>query len=93
MAGFFGLHWLVFSCNGREVDADDHRTNNATIEVIIEEDKFNNSLAGSLSCPNAYPTATGNEARDTWIHKYLQDGKFNMRLASCLDVQNEIQQC
>jgi hypothetical protein len=58
MAGFFGLEW----------------TNNATIEVIIEDNGFNNSLAGSLNCPNAYKMSSGDEARNTWIHKYLQDG-------------------
>lgn len=58
VSGFFGLEW----------------TNNATIEVIIEDGGFNNSLARSLNCPNAYPTGTGGEARDTWIHIYLKDG-------------------
>ncbi|GAO18775.1 hypothetical protein UVI_02052590 [Ustilaginoidea virens] len=56
MAGFFGLEW----------------TNNATIEVIIEKRGFNNSLEGSLNCPNAYTKTPGNEARKAWTHKYLQ---------------------
>jgi len=37
LAGFFGLEW----------------TNNATIEVIIEANGFNNSLAGDKNCKNA----------------------------------------
>ncbi|KAI9171429.1 3-phytase A [Paramyrothecium foliicola] len=57
LAGFFGLEW----------------TNNATIEVIIEDSNFNNSLAGALNCPNAYPKSTGNAARDTWVGVYLKD--------------------
>ncbi|OAA48687.1 3-phytase A precursor [Metarhizium rileyi] len=59
MAGFFGLEW----------------PNNATIEVIIEEGGFNNSLAGSLNCPNAYTKSPGNEARSVWIHEYLKDAQ------------------
>lgn len=51
------------------------RANNATIEVIIEDGNFNNSLAGALNCPNAYPKSTGNEARNTWNEIYLQDGR------------------
>ena len=50
------------------------RTNNATIEVIIEEKGFNNSLAGTLNCPNAYTKTPGNEARDEWIQVYLANG-------------------
>ncbi|KAF7553288.1 hypothetical protein G7046_g7149 [Stylonectria norvegica] len=57
MAGFFGLEW----------------TNNATIEVIIEEKGFNNSLAGALNCPNAYTKSSYKEARNTWIETYLAD--------------------
>lgn len=60
VSGFFGLEW----------------TNNATIEVIIEDGGFNNSLAGSLNCPNAWPTGTGGEARSTWINIYLKDGEL-----------------
>ncbi|PFH55787.1 hypothetical protein XA68_17619 [Ophiocordyceps unilateralis] len=57
LAGFFGLEW----------------TNNATIEVIIEQDGFNNSLAGSSNCPNAYPNSLGDEARDAWARTYLKN--------------------
>lgn len=51
-----------------------NRTNNATIEVIIEERGFNNSLEGSANCPNSYTKSPGNSARKIWIHKYLKDG-------------------
>ncbi|QYT00995.1 3-phytase [Trichoderma simmonsii] len=63
MAGFFGLEW----------------TNNATIEVIIEASGFNNSLAGSLNCPNSYTKISANEAKQQWINTYLQDAlhRFN----------------
>jgi hypothetical protein len=58
------------------MDAYNYRTNNATIEVIIEEESgsFNNSLAGSLNCPNAYTKSSGDEPRNTWMRKYLKDG-------------------
>lgn len=59
MAGFFGLEW----------------TKNATIEVIIEEKGFNNSLAGELNCPNAWTKTPRTEAKTTWINTYLKDGK------------------
>lgn len=58
MAGFFGLEW----------------PNNATIEVIIEEKGFNNSLAGSKACPNAAKEA-GVNATIQWVDRYLQRGK------------------
>lgn len=59
MAGFFGLEW----------------TNNATIEVIIEQDKFNNSLAGWLNCPNAHKAPRlGSKAQTVWVKSYLQNG-------------------
>jgi hypothetical protein len=54
---------------------DLYRTKNATIEVIIEESGFNNSLAGSLNCPNAYTKSADKEALTIWIHEYLKDGK------------------
>lgn len=50
------------------------RTNNATIEVIIESSGFNNSLAGSLACPNAYVKSVATETKETWINTYLKDG-------------------
>ncbi|OAA73243.1 3-phytase A precursor [Cordyceps fumosorosea ARSEF 2679] len=63
LAGFFGLDWR----------------NNATIEVLIEGDGFNNSLAGYLNCPNAETKTPGYEAPETWIGIYLKDAvsRFN----------------
>ncbi|KAK0747888.1 histidine phosphatase superfamily [Apiosordaria backusii] len=57
MAGFFGLEW----------------TRNATIEVIIEGQGFNNSLAGYLNCPNEGKVDGGSKAREKWIGVYLQN--------------------
>ncbi|CAD6441603.1 8926fcdd-b63d-483b-9cd4-31b3012d394b [Sclerotinia trifoliorum] len=59
MAGFFGLEW----------------TNNATIEVIIESQGYNNSLAGYDNCPNSnnYRSAGGSNASDQWVAVYLKD--------------------
>jgi hypothetical protein len=59
MAGFFGLEW----------------TNNATIEVIIEQDGFNNSLAGYNNCRNynSYRNLGGTNATQEWVGIYLQD--------------------
>lgn len=54
------------------------RTNNATIEVIIEAGGFNNSLAGSLKCSNSYHKTAANEARQKWIDIYLQDGMTSL---------------
>lgn len=51
------------------------RTNNATIEVIIEDGGFNNSLAGALNCPNEFLKSTGGEASKAWIKNYLKDGR------------------
>ena len=65
MAGFFGLEWK----------------NNATLEVIIEEPLFNNSLAGYFQCNNSnLPVATGGTNASTiWGNKYLQNAtaRFN----------------
>ena len=59
MAGFFGLEW----------------TKNATIEVIIEQDGFNNSLAGYDNCANSnnHRNAGGNTATVQWVATYLQN--------------------
>ena len=59
MAGFFGLEW----------------TNNATIEVIIEANNFNNSLAGYMNCKNSnsYKNQGGTNATMEWVGIYLQD--------------------
>jgi hypothetical protein len=59
MAGFFGLEW----------------TNNATIEVTIEQDGFNNSLAGYDNCNNSNNDRNrgGTSAAREWVGVYLQD--------------------
>lgn len=59
MAGFFGLEW----------------TRNATIEVIIEEAYFNNSLAGYMNCPNGLKDQAGTNATIEWVTNYLQKGE------------------
>ena len=53
------------------------RTNNATIEVIIEGDGFNNSLAGYDNCDNAngHLSRGGKTVANTWIQKYLKKGE------------------
>ncbi|TQN74499.1 3-phytase A, partial [Colletotrichum shisoi] len=64
LAGFFGLEW----------------TKNATIEVIIEQDRANNSLAGYLNCPNARKQNGGNDAAKVWISNYLTNGRSDIAL-------------
>ncbi len=59
LAGFFGLDWR----------------NNATVEVLIEGQGYNNSLAGYLNCPNSNTKTPGYEAPYTWVSIYLKDGK------------------
>ena len=63
MAGFFGLEWAQ----------------NATIEVIIEESGFNNSLAGSLNCPNSHTKTPGIQALSTWAHEYLKGAQSRLQ--------------
>jgi Histidine phosphatase superfamily (branch 2) len=65
MAGFFGLEW----------------TNNATIEVIIEGDGFNNSLAGYDNCNNSNlpVNAGGYNASATWFDRYLRNATERLR--------------
>lgn len=58
VAGFFGLEW----------------PRNATIEVIIEEKGFNNSLAGYKNCPNGEFDHGGRNATAEWVQIYLQKG-------------------
>ncbi len=53
------------------------RTNNATIEVIIESKGFNNSLAGSQNCPNAWNRSSNNDALAKWTGIYLKDGELS----------------
>ena len=52
LAGFFGLQW----------------PQNATLEVIIEKDGFNNTLAGYDNCPgsNEAPSEVGTNATQQW---------------------------
>lgn len=59
MAGFFGLEW----------------SNNATLELIIEENGFNNSLAGYKNCPNSmsWRNTGGQNATLEWTGIYLKD--------------------
>ncbi|KAF1981533.1 phosphoglycerate mutase-like protein [Aulographum hederae CBS 113979] len=59
LAGFFGLRW----------------PDNATLEVIIEEPNFNNSLAGYFACNNSnLPVSTGGtNATKKWASVYLAD--------------------
>ena len=65
MAGFFGLEW----------------TNNVTLELIIEETGFNNSLAGYDNCNNSNLAVNegGTNASVIWETKYLADAvqRFN----------------
>jgi len=65
MAGFFGLEW----------------TNNATLEVIIEGDGFNNSLAGYDNCNNSNLAVAeaGVNASRIWEGIYLKNAtaRFN----------------
>jgi hypothetical protein len=68
------------SLSSRDYDLQISRTNNATIEVIIEASGFNNSLTGALSCSNAYSKTAANEARQKWIDTYLQDGMTSFYL-------------
>ncbi|KAE9973995.1 hypothetical protein BLS_003315 [Venturia inaequalis] len=59
LAGFFGLQW----------------TKNASLELIIEQPTFNNSLAGYFQCPNSNTgvSAGGNNASAQWVSIYLAD--------------------
>lgn len=72
MAGFFGLEW----------------TNNATIEVIIEADGFNNSLAGYDNCPNSnsFRNKGGIDAMNEWAEIYTKDA--TARLAPLIEGYN-----
>ncbi|KAK0642429.1 3-phytase A [Lasiodiplodia hormozganensis] len=57
LAGFFGLGW----------------TNNATLELIIEQQNFNNSLAGYYQCNNSNAAVSegGKNATLEWASIYL----------------------
>jgi len=57
LAGFFGLGW----------------TQNATLELIIDQTGFNNSFAGYNACPNNnnFRTSAGDNASAHWESIYL----------------------
>lgn len=59
MAGFFGLEW----------------TQNVSLVPIIEQQNFNNSLAGYFQCnqSNSYVSEGGNNASTYWTEIYLAD--------------------
>jgi len=65
LAGFFGLEW----------------TKNATIEVIIEGNGYNNSLAGYDNCKNSnnYRNKGGRNATDQWVSIYLKDATTRLK--------------
>ncbi|KAL8724074.1 MAG: hypothetical protein Q9181_006998, partial [Wetmoreana brouardii] len=68
MAGFFGLEW----------------TNNATLEIIIEEEGFNNSLAGYFQCNNSNLVVSegGTNASMVWENIYLQNATKRLQALS-----------
>ena len=68
MAGFFGLEW----------------TNNATLVPIIEQNNFNNSLAGYFQCNNSnnYRSTGGNNASLVWENIYLANATKRFRALS-----------
>ena len=82
LAGFFGLQW----------------TNNASLEVIIEGNNFNNSLAGYDNCNNSntYVSTGGANASTIWENIYLHNatqrlkalsGEFNWTVADSYAAQ------
>lgn len=74
LAGFFGLRW----------------PQNATLELIIEHDHFNNTLAGYFQCNNSINarSAQGWKARDEWISVYLAEA--TKRLQAQIDPPDTI---
>ena len=83
MAGFFGLEW----------------TNNVTLETIIEQPYFNNSLAGYFQCNNSntYVSTGGNNASLIWENIYLKNaterlknmaGGYNWTVVDTYNVSN-----
>lgn len=65
MAGFFGLEW----------------THNATLEPIIEQNAYNNSLAGYYQCNNSntFVSTGGNNASLIWEAKYLPNATARLK--------------
>ncbi|KAK7513900.1 histidine phosphatase superfamily [Phyllosticta citriasiana] len=65
LVGFFGLGW----------------TQNATLELIVEEDGYNNSLAGYDNCPNSNLEVSygGTNATEQWASIYLANATERLR--------------
>lgn len=65
MAGFFGQEW----------------TNNATLEPIIEQNGYNNSLAGYYQCNNSniWVSTGGNNASLVWENIYLKNATARLK--------------
>lgn len=65
MAGFFGLEW----------------TQNVSLVTIIEEENFNNTLAGYFQCNNSatYLATAGNNASQVWESIYLANATKRLR--------------
>lgn len=74
LAGFFGLQW----------------PNNATLELIIEQNLFNNSLAGYFQCNNSNTNVStqGTAAQKQWASVYLADA--TKRLQSMIEPSDTI---
>ena len=83
MSGFFDLDWAK----------------NATLEVIIEQDGFNDTLAGYDNCNNSNTgvSAGGANASATWEAIYLQNATarlnelspdFNWTISDALNAQS-----
>lgn len=83
LAGFFGLQWPT----------------NATLELIIEQNTFNNSFAGYYQCPNNNLPVSfgGNNASAAWEAVYLKNATarlakqitgFNWTLADTYNAQS-----
>ncbi|KAI9814627.1 MAG: hypothetical protein M1827_003183 [Pycnora praestabilis] len=68
LAGFFGLSW----------------SNNATLEIIIEQDNFNISLAGYDNCNNSNlaVSAGGSNASAIWEKTYLANATARFQAMS-----------
>ena len=68
MAGFLGLEWA----------------NNVTLEPIIEQLGYNNSLAGYYKCNNSedYHSTGGNNASLIWENIYLADATQRFKSAA-----------
>ena len=65
MAGFFGQDW----------------TKNVTLEPIIEQSGYNNSLAGYYQCNNSntYVSTGGNNASVVWENIYLKNATARLK--------------